>query len=292
MNPFFETVLKVQEETAAVSQNDYVNENDGLIYCGKCHTPKQKRLPDELYQRLVGKLKDPNIPQIHFCSCKCITEEEERLARGIQGAGIESKRHACFPDGKYCSQCFEADNGMSDREAMKKALIYTQHLHEMYRLNTGLIIYGDVGRGKSYLMACIANRAIDMGYYCYMTDFSRIIDGEWGVKSKEEYYSQFDGYDFLFIDDFGRERKTETANEIVVKVIERRINSGKPLIMTTNISPISMMQAGQSNQLTLEQRRIYSRVLSIGRTIQVNGTDLRQQLSANRNRSAAEILGF
>ena len=292
MNPFFESVLKVQEETAAITPDDYVNESDGLIYCGKCHTPKQVRLSDEVHQRLCNIFQDPTIPKINFCACECIMEEEERLRSGIQGAGIESKRCTCFPDAKYRSYCFEADNGMSDREAMRKALIYTQHLHEMYRLNTGLIIHGDVGRGKTFLMACIANRAVEMGYYCYMTDFSRIIDGEWGARNKEEYFSQFDGYDFLFIDDFGRERQTATANEIVVEVIERRINSGKPLIMTTNISPSAMMQAGQTNQLTMEQRRIYSRVLSLGRAIPVNGVDLRLQLSVSRNRTASDILGF
>ena len=45
---------------------DYIGE-DGLLYCGKCHTKKQVRLtlPD-------GKIITP------MCLCKCESEERDR----------------------------------------------------------------------------------------------------------------------------------------------------------------------------------------------------------------------
>ena len=47
---------------------DYVGE-DGLIYCGKCHTPKQHRIV------FLGEEKIPGIP------CRCEAEEIARRER-------------------------------------------------------------------------------------------------------------------------------------------------------------------------------------------------------------------
>jgi len=45
--------------------SDYINSADGLIYCGKCHTPKQCRIT------AFGK------ESVQFCICQC---EQKRLA--------------------------------------------------------------------------------------------------------------------------------------------------------------------------------------------------------------------
>lgn len=44
---------------------DYINPEDGLLWCGKCHTPKQCRVT------AFGRT------DIQFCTCEC---EEKRLA--------------------------------------------------------------------------------------------------------------------------------------------------------------------------------------------------------------------
>ena len=60
----------VEKSTAhyAPVPGDYVGE-DGLIYCGKCHTPKQHRII------FLGEEKIPGIP------CRCEAEEIARRER-------------------------------------------------------------------------------------------------------------------------------------------------------------------------------------------------------------------
>ncbi len=45
--------------------NDYINPADGLLYCGKCNTPKQCKVP------IFGRM------DIQYCTCEC---EQKRLA--------------------------------------------------------------------------------------------------------------------------------------------------------------------------------------------------------------------
>ena len=59
------------------------------------------------------------------------------------------------------------------------------------------------------------------------------------------------------IDDFAVERSTEYANEIVKNVIEMRYKSGKPLIVTTNLTLKELQNPGA------DRARIYDRVLAM-----------------------------
>ncbi len=47
----FDPVLSAIIETASEVQSapdDYINPDDGLKYCGKCHTPKEAFLPEDV----------------------------------------------------------------------------------------------------------------------------------------------------------------------------------------------------------------------------------------------------
>ena len=49
---------------------------------------------------------------------------------------------------------------------MKKARAYVEHWDEAYRNNTGLLLFGDVGTGKSFFAGCIANALLDREFQC------------------------------------------------------------------------------------------------------------------------------
>ncbi len=48
--------------------NDYINPEDGLLWCGRCHTPKQTRV------KFLGRT------DVQYCLCECekaqLAEEE------------------------------------------------------------------------------------------------------------------------------------------------------------------------------------------------------------------------
>lgn len=43
MKPIAETVESMFA-SRSIQEDEYLNENDGLIYCSKCHTPRQHKI--------------------------------------------------------------------------------------------------------------------------------------------------------------------------------------------------------------------------------------------------------
>ena len=71
----FDNIVKRMSVTR-LEPGDYTGE-DGLLYCGKCHTPKQFRMEKPL-------LEGRPLP----CPCQC---EQERIDR--EAAEQEARRH-------------------------------------------------------------------------------------------------------------------------------------------------------------------------------------------------------
>ena len=139
------------ERANAVEQGDYIGD-DGLLYCGKCNTRKQCRV------ELFGK------ERIMFCTCKCRKEqleaeriEQEKREKWLR---IERLRRLGFPDAEMQKWTFKADNGQN-ADIMQVAKNYVDNFAEMKKRGKGLLLFGEVGTGKSFAAACIANALID-----------------------------------------------------------------------------------------------------------------------------------
>ena len=65
-------------------------------------------------------------------------------------------------------------------------------------------------------------------------------------------------YDLIIVDDLGVERDTEFSAETVYQFIDARYRTGKPLIVTTNLSLKDMR-----SQESIRYKRIYDRVLEM-----------------------------
>ena len=58
-------------------------------------------------------------------------------------------------------------------------------------------------------------------------------------EDRADFIASFDEYDLLIIDDLGVERSTEYAMEQMFFVIDSRYRSRRPMIITTNLKPVS-----------------------------------------------------
>ena len=108
---------------------------------------------------------------------------------------------------------------------------------EAFRDNTGLLLFGDVGTGKSFFAGCIANALLERDVPVLMTNFPSILNRLTGVFSEDrtDFIASLELYDLLIIDDLGVERSTEYAMEQMFYVIDSRYRSRKPMIITTNL---------------------------------------------------------
>ncbi len=245
-----------------VEQGDYTGE-DGLLYCGKCHTPKQFRMNAP---PMEGRL----LP----CPCRC---EQERLDREAAEQEAQCRRHAVadlkcrgFTDPAMCEWTFANDNGKCPQ--MKHARFYVEHWDTMRAENIGYLLWGGVGTGKSYFAGCIANALMEQEIAVGMTNFALILnDLTASFEGRNDYIAQLCRAMLLIIDDFGMERGTEYGLEQVYNVIDSRYRSRKPLIVTTNI-PLHDLQHPQDTP----HARIYDRLLEMCAPIRFSGENFRK----------------
>ena len=66
VNPIMAAIVEAAE-TLNTAPEDYINPDDGLKYCGKCHTPKEAYFPEQY--RKNGLVKHP-------IACNCASEEQ------------------------------------------------------------------------------------------------------------------------------------------------------------------------------------------------------------------------
>ena len=274
MNTMFNFLDRIQVQKEP-GPEQYLGE-DGLIYCGKCHTPVQCRITFEGRERIMP------------CICKCQKEERERqeqrmkeeeqllYVRRLKATGIQ-ERH--LQDWTFASA--------TDTPSVQMAKRYTENWKKVKAENLGLLLWGDVGTGKSFLAACIANALLEKGVPVLMTNFSKILNQMGAMYSDERYryIASFNRFSLLIIDDLGIERNTEYALEQVYAVVDERYKAGLPLIITTNLT-ISQLR----NPEDVAHARIYSRVLEMCTPVHVSGLDRRTVIGKSKQELVKEVL--
>lgn len=265
----------IQEGIA--DSGDYIDADTGLLMCGKCQSKKQTVV------KLMGRTMKPS------CLCRCKSEELEKeeqkrknkeLMEGIfrlKSAGLQDRTFF----GYTFANCDEAHPcaGYANR--------YVGHFAEFQKNGQGLLFWGDVGTGKTFLAGCIANALMEKNIPVLMTSFPKLLNALGGIYSgeKNEYLKSLNRYQLLIIDDLGVERDTPYVLETVYLVIDERYKSGKPFIITTNLS-LEKLQ----NPADLEHGRIYDRIMERCIPVAFSGKNYRTGKGRANMESASGIL--
>ena len=262
------TIDTLMDKLTAVTmmEGDYTSE-DGIIYCGVCHTPKQKRWESPL---LTGRL----MPILCSCEKKRRAEADAIAAERKHLDTVDTLRKDCFTDPVMRSWTFER----CQCPQMEQAKRYVTHWEENRQNNIGLLLWGAVGTGKSYLAGCIANAVIEQDVPVRMTNFGLILNDLMDRREgRNEYIQQLCRYPLLILDDFGMERDTAFALEQMFVLIDSRYRSRKPLIITTNLELEQIQQPAD-----LDRARIYSRVLEMCVPLLIHGKNRREDIAKTK----------
>lgn len=260
-------------------EGEYIDPADGLIHCIKCGQPRQMYLQNDA--GVTGPVRIP-------CSC----EQEQRKAQDaveherMKQARIETLRANGIPSGLYRSYTFDNDQGTVPE--IQYARAYADHFSQAEASSAGLLFWGGAGTGKTYLAGCIANALIDWEIPVQMTSIPRIANRMNGLFSEDRnrYLEELNRPRLLIIDDLGAERSTDFSLEQVYMVIDSRYASGKPMILTTNLS-LEELEHPQDRI----HARIYSRILERCAPIRVNGRNLRMENAAKQFLEMKNLLG-
>ena len=137
--------------------------------------------------------------------------------------------------------------GCAPAEQMKAVYEICRKFAENYpNVNSNLMLTGEPGLGKTYLSACIAREVAGKGYSVFYESSSAAL----GAFERQQFsreaseredaantVKQLLSCDLLILDDLGTEFTTPAVLSALYTLINTRLNSGKAMIVNTNLLP-------------------------------------------------------
>ena len=270
-----EKIMIEDVEFAYDSEKEYIK--DGHAYCKVCHERKDGDVMEFFGNKMILRV-----------ACKCDREIEKQKIRREKQMEIERLKRTCFNSMREWSYTFENYQG-EENQSLMIAKNFVEDYEKMKKENIGLLFYGSVGSGKTYLACSIANSLIEQYQISVkIRNFAQIIN-ELQKSSfdfdKNAYIESLVNTSVLILDDLGIERDTSYAKEQVYNIVNSRYLKQKPTIFTTNLSYDTIQNCKDS----VEYQRIYSRIIEMCIPVMVVGEDFRKfiqrdKLTRNKDR--------
>lgn len=276
---FMENIAAKGIKNQVRNPGDYEDE-EGLLVCGVCGEQRQKFIdfaaPTEDDPNHTKKLKVATM-------CRCEREVEERRKREKQNEEdmerIRKLKKASLMDEKLSGATFRNFKPTKyNARNLKLCQRYAEKFDLMLEKNQGLLFWGDVGTGKSFVAACIANYLLERKIPVIMTSFVKLLEVIQASREEEPAILNRLGYAKLVIfDDLGAERGTDYALEKVYNIIDSRYRKSLPMILTTNLTIEEMKR-----DMDIRYSRIYDRIFEICYPMQFTGPSWRKTEASRR----------
>jgi DNA replication protein DnaC len=207
--------------------------------------------------------------------CHCLQQEEIDDLYRISGLTQPMRRHTfdSFDRTVY------PEAVRAEAEAVRAACEQFADAVIDGRETLNLLLMGDVGRGKTFLCTCVANRLLATRRTVVYLTFLEFLD----LTRKVRFESAEEGEDalrllleadLLILDDLGAEKVSEFVLQELFRVINTRMNRGVPFVISTNLD-------AEELQATYTAR-IFSRLAGSCRVCQLEGDDIRGVLAVRR----------
>lgn len=262
----------------SLRENDI--ERNGHIYCKTCGKRVDGEVLDLGYSKIIPRIK---------CNCDKKREKENKEREKLMK--ISSLKRECFSSQAQYEYTF--DKYLNEKcGAYNVAQNYAKNFEQMKNDNIGLLFYGNVGSGKTYLACSIANELIEKNLErVKIMNLGQIISqiqkSAFKIDSNEV-IDKLSNISLLILDDLGIERDTSYAREQVYNIINARYLKNKPTIFTTNLS---LEIIGDQN-IGLEYQRIYSRILEMTIPVKIVGQDFRRKIHQEKLNRYKDLLMY
>lgn len=163
-------------------------------------------------------------------------------------------------------------DGVDCRERMSRNLDFCREYAREFSENAdSLFMFGKTGVGKTHLSMAIAKEVIGKGYNVIYGSVVNILGGiekEHFGRAEGDTLENVCGCDLLIFDDLGSEHHTPFYESTLYNIINTRINTCRPMIISTNLSKEELAQ--------IYNERIISRIFCCCNILPFIGRDIRQ----------------
>lgn len=202
--------------------------------------------------------------------CTCVRELIKKLATEDfnQSTAMSLESFESFDLDYYRHNAQEA-------QTMKQILTFCKDYADTFSNHSkNVLMMGKTGLGKTHLSLSIAGAVLEKGYsvlYGSAQDVFGRIQNEYFNRSKADCDTMAIVLetDLLILDDLGAEFESNFNTATLYNIINGRINSGKPTIISTNLT-VQEIQNRYND-------RIASRLLTVYSGLRFVGVDVRQQ---------------
>lgn len=205
--------------------------------------------------------------------CDCVKQRATAIiARELSSKlPIESSTFQNFDLSLYSET---VENGVSPRKRMEQIFKLCRNYADNFGPNSkNLLFTGGSGLGKTHLSLAIVGQVASQGFDVIYSPAQRLFDAiekeHFSYTGKENYLDSVLSCDLLVIDDLGTEFTNSFNQSLIYNIINSRILSKKPTIISTNLSFEEIEERYTS--------RIYSRFLGNYELKIFLGIDIRQQ---------------
>ena len=219
--------------------------------------------------------KDTGFVGTQMCICRkqLIIDQnysQSNIRNLIDKENFENFDYSLLSDNPY------KDYPISPRENARRVNEFLKaYVENFANESRNIYIFGQVGRGKTFLLNAIAKEILDRNYsVLYMSAgnlFKFLNDYNWAFEeNRGKHQEQFDfilNCDLLIIDDLGSEASSKNDSSNLFEVINERMIGAKPIIFSTNFDETML-----SNRYGA---RIFSRIVGNSEVIEIFGEDLR-----------------
>ena len=264
--------LGAADRHVEAQEGDYIG-GDGYLHCGTCGERKEFRLP----------INGHFVPSLCACGVAKRAQREYEWQMQQERYRVEQLASYSLIDDEFRSARFENFVVRDNRDArlLRICKNYVERFDEMAENNVGLLLSGRPGTGKSFAASCIANALMDRGVPVLVTSIVRLTANPYG-EELPHLIEKMRAARLLILDDFGAERDTSTRAEQVFSVIDARVNSRRPMVITTNILDFR-------DETNIRRKRVYDRIAGACLPVNVNGESRRV---ANANRRRADLMAL
>ena len=178
----------------------------------------------------------------------CEKEEEEELRALMKKKELERKqrnRERKFGERGIPRRFKETtiSDYIADTEYKKEVLgiiaDYLASQEEVSEVGRGLLLYGNVGTGKTRLATSIVKGWEGVGYYITAREYTRLIRSSYSGASQfteQDVIDRFTDYSILVIDEIGKQFSTDNERFAIFDLINSRYNEMKPTVLVSNMN--------------------------------------------------------